>query len=63
LGHDYFSIDLTSEQEEEDEIVSSGSPDTFFLMPYEKEKFFNPVAKAHSGTMNIVHGNGGSVLD
>ena len=60
---DYFSIDLTSEQEEEDEIVSSGSPDTFFLMPYEKEKFFNPVAKAHSGTMNIVHGNGGSVLD
>lgn len=60
---DYFAIDLTSEQEEEDEMVSSGRPDTFFLMPYEKEKFFNPVDKAHSGTMNIVHGIAGTILD
>lgn len=60
---DYFSIDLTSEQEEEDEMVSSGHSDTFFLMPYEKEKFFNPVDKAHSGTMNIVHGIAGTILD
>lgn len=60
---DYFSIDLTSEQEEEDEMASSGSPDIFFLMPYEKEKFFTPVAKAHSVTMNIVHNSTGAILD
>lgn len=60
---DYFAIDLTPEQEEEDEMVSSGRPDTFFLMPYEKEKFFNPVDKAHYGTMNIVHGIAGTILD
>ena len=60
---DYFSIDITSEQEEEEEMVSSGRPDTFFLMPYEKEKFFNPVGKAQVGTMNILHDLKGSVLD
>ena len=60
---DYFAIDLTPEQEEEDEKISSGHPDTFFLMPYEKEKFFNPVGKAHTVTMDIVHAVAGTVLD
>lgn len=60
---DYFAIDLTSEQEEEEEMVSSGRPDIFFLLPYEKEKFFNPVDKAHSVTITIVHGAAGAILD
>lgn len=60
---DYFSIDITSEQEEEDELVSSGRPNTFFLMPYEKDKFFNPIGKAHFGTMNIAHKADGSFLE
>lgn len=60
---DYFAIDLTPEQEEEEENTSSGRPDTFFLMPFEKDKFFNPVGKAHAGTMSILHGVNGSVLD
>ena len=60
---DYFSIDLSPEQEEEDELVSAGRPDTFFLMPYEKEKFFNPVSKAHVGTMDIIHSANGTILE
>lgn len=52
---DYFSIDLTPEQEEEDELTSSGSPDTFFLLPYEKEVYFNPLSDAHMETADIVH--------
>lgn len=60
---DYFSIDILPEQEEEDEMVSSGCPDTFFLMPYEKEKFFNPVSKAHVGTMDIIHNANGTMLN
>lgn len=60
---DYFAIDPPSEQEEEDELISSGTPDTFFLLPYEKDKFFNPVGKAHTGTMNIVQSSKGCLLD
>lgn len=60
---DYFSIDLTLDQEEIDEKESSGCPDTFFLMPYEKDKFFNPVSKAHAGTMDIVQTPVGAILD
>ena len=59
---DYFAIDLTPEQEEDDEKISSSHPDTFFLMPYEKEEFFNPIGEAHAGTMDIVHNIEGTVL-
>lgn len=61
-GDDYFTIDLSPEQEEEDELISSGHPDTFFLLPYDKEKFFNPVGKASFGTMDIVHSTNNSLL-
>ena len=60
---DYFAIDLPAELEEEDELSSIGTPSTFFLLPYEKDKFFNPIGKAHFGTMDIVHTLEGSVLD
>lgn len=52
---DYFSIDLTTEQEEEDLQTSTGTPDTFFLMPYEKDKYFNPASKAQADTIDIIH--------
>lgn len=60
---DYFSLDLTDEQLEEDELNSVGNGDTFFLAPYEKDKFFNPVSDAHVGTMNILHTDATTILD
>ena len=52
---DYFSIDLTPEQEDEDELMSSGNPDTFFLLPHEKKDYFNPLSDAHMETVDIIH--------
>jgi len=60
---DYFSIDLTPEQEEDEEQNSNGQPNTFFLLPYEKEKFFNPVGKAHVETVNLIHKNQSSIFE
>ena len=60
---DYFAIDLPSDMDDEDELLSTGSPNTFFLLPYEKDKFFNPIGKAHFATMNIEHKSEGSILD
>ncbi len=60
---DYFAIELTPEQEEEDELTSAGLPNTFFLLPYEKEKFFTPISKAQFGTLNIIHEKNISTLE
>ena len=60
---DYFAIDPSADSDDEDEHSSSGTPDTFFLMPYEKDKFFNPVGKAHFGTLDIIHANNEAVLE
>ena len=60
---DYFSIDMPPELEEEDAENSTGVPNTFFLFPYEKEKFFNPVGKAVAETLKIVHNPMGSSLE
>ena len=60
---DYFSIELTPEQEEEDELTSHGQPDTFFLLPYEKEQFFTPISRAQFGTLNLIHRNNISTLE
>lgn len=54
-SEDFFSIDLTPEQEEEDELISAGHPDKFFLLPYEKDRFFNPVSEAGFSTISIIH--------
>ena len=53
--NDDFSVDLDSEEEEDYESESTGNPDTFFLLPYEKDKFFNPVSNAQSDTLSIRH--------
>lgn len=63
---DYFSIDPTpdEEQEDQDELNSSGAPNTFFLLPYNREKFFNPLSSnAHVGYVNILHRAGSFILD
>lgn len=60
---DYFTIDMTPEQEEEDAENSTGMADTFFLLPYEKEKFFNPVGEAVAETLTIDHHPTGSTLE
>ncbi len=52
---DYFSLDLTPEQEQEDELLGVGSPDTFFLLPYGKEKYFTPMSDAQMETVDLVH--------
>lgn len=60
---DYFSIEPSQEQEEEDEILSAGSPDIFFLTPFEKDRFFNPVSGGVFETVDIIHESNGSFLN
>lgn len=59
---DYFAIDLEPEQEAVEELTTSSDLSTFFLLPYEKEKFFMPVNEGHSETLDIVHENNKSLL-
>lgn len=61
---DYFSLGVTPDgEEEEDEKAGTGSEDTFFILPYSKEKFFNPVIGAEFLTMDICHNTVYSTLD
>ncbi|MCE9354585.1 DEAD/DEAH box helicase [Phocaeicola vulgatus] len=50
---DYFAIDLDPDQEDLDEQTSSSDPSVFFLLPYEKEKFFIPINEGHHETLDI----------
>lgn len=55
---DYFALDNDNglaEDEELEETFSTGNGNTFFLMPYNKETYFNPVSKATATTLDIVH--------
>lgn len=60
---DYFAIDLDPDQEALEEQLSEGQPDVFYLMPYDKDKYFNPMSKATSGTVDIVHTPNNSFLN
>ena len=63
MNHDdYFAIDLDPELEEVDEQTTSSDPSVFFLLPYEKEKFFMPINEGHFETLDIEHGSNKSVL-
>ena len=54
MNHDdYFAIDLDPELEEVDEQTTSSDPSVFFLLPYEKEKFFMPINEGHFETLDI----------
>lgn len=60
---DYFTIDPTDEQFEDEAMLSMTSPNTFYLMPYDKEKAYNPVPGAHCETVNIVRKGKNCVLE
>ena len=54
IEEDYFAIqELTPEEEELDEKNSIAVGSTFFLLPYDKKKMFNPVSKAKAETLDI----------
>lgn len=62
----YFTINVSEEQddlEEQEESVDKGYLDKFFLIPYHKDKFFNPVNNAHHCTLNLVHSDRYSTLE
>lgn len=59
---DYFAIDLDPEQEEIDEQTSSSDPNVFYLLPYEKEKFFMPINEGNFETLDIEHRKEESIL-
>lgn len=61
---DYFSLRVTPEEEEEEDAqAGTGSEEKFFILPYNKEKFFNPVIGAEFLTVDIRHRTGYSTLD
>ena len=56
MNHDdYFTIDIDPEQEEVEEQISSSDPSVFFILPYEKEKFFTPISEGIFETLDIEH--------
>ncbi len=59
----FFAIETPSELEEDDERMSEGHPETFFLQPYEREKFFNPVSKAQPVILRIVQEENDFILE
>lgn len=53
---DYFSIDVDPDEEVVDsEETEDANPDTFFIVPYNKNTYFNPLKEAHVGIMDLVH--------
>lgn len=55
MSQDYFALDPDPEDEDIEDTTDDGNPDRFFLKPYDKEKFFNPVAKTQDVVLNMVH--------
>ena len=55
---DYFALDNdngTIDDDELEESLNIGNGNTFFLIPYDKDKYFNPVSKAVASTLDIIH--------
>lgn len=50
---DYFSIDLTDEQQEDDEQNCAGNAEAFFLIPYNENDFFIPIQDGNASTLDI----------
>lgn len=64
LDHDdYFAIDEESEQEDLDEETTNVSSDRFYLLPYNKETYFNPLSSAHTSILEMVHKPNQSLLE
>lgn len=53
---DYFSVDVDPDEEGVDsEETENVNPDTFFIVPYDKKSYFNPLNEAHASIMDLVH--------
>lgn len=55
---DYFALDnddSSIDDEELEEALLTSSGDTFFIMPYDKQHYHNPISKAHAGCLHIEH--------
>lgn len=50
---DYFSIDITDEQQEDDEQNCAGNAEAFFLIPYNEKDFFIPIQDGNASTLDI----------
>ena len=59
---DYFAIDSSLDYDVEDDLTTVGTPDTFYLLPYNRDVFFNPFSSAHFSTMNLIHTPNGSFM-
>ena len=67
---DYFALSNTidtneeeDDDEEEEELTYDGNPSSFFLIPYDKEHFFNPISTANYDTLDIKHQEDSSILE
>lgn len=61
---DYFAIDdeIELDMQDEDACQELGD-DTFYMMPYDKESYYNPLSSAHVSTLNIIHKASESILE
>ena len=60
---DYFGIELPIEQEEAEELSTPGTPSVFFLKPYDREHFSNPVSSAIVVTTDFMHNTNITTLE
>ena len=60
---DYFALDSNPDDDEQDSLISVGSPSTFFLSPYQKEIALRPVMNANADTVDIKFKKIGSFLE
>ena len=47
----------------DDDLDASAHPEHFFIIPYNREKHFNPTTKGNVVTMDILHGDEGATLE
>lgn len=59
---DYFALDKSSDEDEQD-TITMGSPDRFFLLPYNEETALQPVVNAFVDTLDIKLEKKGAALE
>lgn len=61
---DYFAIDDEIELDIQDgDAQQEEGDDTFYVIPYDKDKYHNPLSSAHASTLNIKHTASDSILE
>lgn len=56
---DYFLLEDEEDNTDADDAATIQSSDTFFLLPYDKQRFYNPVSSAHFESVDIVRQSSG----